>query len=115
MNSFVMRGVMTRIGFSEAAAQALVKKEGMNELEEIRLLSDDEVESLCKVIRRPGGTIPNPAGGPPIPAPGVQVNQHAEGHLKLLAFYLHHQEHVSRPVNAPDLTLATIRTVRELR
>jgi hypothetical protein len=115
MNNAVMRGVMTRIGFSEAAAQALVEEQGMNELEEIRLLSDDEVESLCKVIRRPGGTIPNPAGGPPIPAPGVQVNQRAEGHLKLLAFYLRHQERVSRPVNAPDLTLATIRTVRELR
>ncbi|KAI2505609.1 hypothetical protein MHU86_8851 [Fragilaria crotonensis] len=115
MNNAVMRGVMTRIGFSEAAAQALVEEQGMNELEEIRLLSDDEVESLCKVIRRPGGTIPNPAGGPPIPAPGVQVNQRAEGHLKLLAFYLRHQERVSRPVNAPDLTLAMIRTVRELR
>jgi hypothetical protein len=115
MNNAVMRGVMTRIGFSEAAAQALVEEQGMSELEEIRPLSDDEVESLCKVIRRPGGTIPNPAGGQPIPAPGVQVNQRAEGHLKLLACYLRHQERVSRPVNAPDITLATIRTVRELR
>jgi hypothetical protein len=115
MNNAVMRGVMTRIGFSEAAAQALVEDQDMNELKEIKLLSDDEVESLCKVIRRPGGTVPNPAGGVPIANPGVQVNQRAEGHLKLLAFYLCHQERVSRKVNAPDLTLAVIRTVRELR
>jgi hypothetical protein len=115
MNNAVMRGVMTRIGFSEAAAQALVEEQGMNELEEIKLLSDDEVESLCKVIRRPGGTVPNPAGGAPIANPGVQVNQRAEGHLKLLAFYLRHQDRVSRTINAPDLTLAVIRTVRELR
>jgi hypothetical protein len=78
-------------------------------------LSSNEVKSLCKVIRRPGGTIPNPAGGQPIAAPGVQVNQRAEGHLKLLAFNLHHQESASRPDNAPDITtLATIRTVCEL-
>jgi hypothetical protein len=117
MNNAVMRGVMTRIGFSVPAAQALVDEQGMNELEEIRLLTDDEVENLCKVIRRPGGTIPNPAGGnnPPIPAPGVQVSLRAEGHLKLLAFYLRHMERVSRHVDAATITLATIRTVRELR
>ncbi|KAI2509583.1 hypothetical protein MHU86_4844 [Fragilaria crotonensis] len=115
MNNAVMRGVFTRIGFSESASQALVEEQGMSDLEEIKLLSDEEVESLCKVIRRPGGTVPNPAGGAPIPAPGVQVNMRAEGHLKLLAFYLRHQERVSRAVQAPDITLPVIRTVRELR
>jgi hypothetical protein len=74
-NAVMMRRVMTRIGFSEAAAQALVEEHGMSKLEEIRLLSDDESKILCKVIRRPGGTIPNPADGQPIPAPDVQVNQ----------------------------------------
>lgn len=43
-----MRTVFGRIGFSEQAAQALVKDQGINSLEEIRrLLSDDKVESLC--------------------------------------------------------------------
>ena len=57
-----MRAAMVRIGFSEQAAQALVEDQGIATLEEIRLLSDDEIESLCKVIRRPGGTIPPPNG-----------------------------------------------------
>ena len=79
MNNAVMRGVMTRIGFSEDAAQALFNEQGMHELQEIRLLTDNEVKNLCKVIRRPaGGTILNPEGGNPNPAPGVQVNLRAE-------------------------------------
>jgi hypothetical protein len=116
MNNAVMRQVMTRIGFSDPAAQALVDEQGMDTLDEIKLLTDDEVESLCKVIRRPGGTIPAPnVGGAPIPAPGVQVNLRAEGHLKLLAFYLRHMERVSRTVTPASITLDVIRTLRELR
>lgn len=47
--------------------------------------------------------------------PGVSVNQRAEGHLKLLSFYLRHQARVSRTVTAADITLETIRSVRDLR
>jgi hypothetical protein len=51
----------------------------------------------------------------PVQNPGVPVNQHAENHLKLLAFYLCHQARVSRAVQVPDITLDAIRSVRELR
>jgi hypothetical protein len=92
----VMRAAMVRIGFSEQAAQALgVEEQGIATLDEIRLLSDEEIESLCKVIRRPGGAIPQPAAAAgaapiPIPNPGVQVNLRATTNLKLLSFYLRH-------------------------
>ncbi len=120
MNNAVMRAAMVRIGFTEMAAQALVDEQGMDTLEEIKLLTDDEIESLCKVIRRPGGMIPAPPGGAAggaakIPNPGVPVNQRAEGHLKLLAFYLRHQARISRTVTVAQVTLEAIRTVRELR
>jgi hypothetical protein len=47
----------------------------MDTLAKIQLLSDDEVESLCRVIRRPGGTIlgPNPDDAP-VNNPGTPVN-----------------------------------------
>jgi hypothetical protein len=84
----------------------------------VKLLTDEEVESLCKVIRRPGGNLPLAAGAlpgaGPVPNPGVPIIQRAEGHLKLLAFYLRHQARVSRNVTAPDITLDAIRSVREL-
>ncbi|KAI2513671.1 hypothetical protein MHU86_811 [Fragilaria crotonensis] len=115
MQNAVMRATMTRIGFTEAAAQALVEEQGIDSLDEVRLMTDEEIESLCKVLRRPGGMVPGAAGAAQVQNPGVQVNQRAEGHLKLMAFYLRHQARVSRVVHAPDITLETIRTVRELR
>jgi ribosomal protein S13 len=107
MNNAVMREAMTRIGFTEAAARALVEEQGIDNLEEVKLLIDDEIESLCRVIRRPGGNLHPVAGtlpgAVPVPInPGVPVNQRAEGHLKLLAFYLCHQARFSRNVTVPE-------------
>ena len=118
MNNAVMRAAMTRIGFTETAAQALVEEQGIDNLEEVKLLTDDDIENLCKVIRRPGGNLPPLAGAlpgaAPVPNPGVPVNQCAEGHLKLLAFYLRHRARISRKVIVPDITFEAIRLVQEL-
>lgn len=35
---------------------------------------------------------------------GINVNQRAESHLKLLTFLLRHQARISKTVNAPDTT-----------
>jgi hypothetical protein len=111
-----MRTMLNRIGFTIAASQVIVDEQGLDSLDEIRLLTDDEIDSLCKVIRRPGGQIPGPnPGDPPVNNPGTPVNLRAENHLKLLAFYLRHQERVSRRAAAADITLDTIRALRELR
>ncbi len=88
----------------------------MDVLEEIQLLTDDEIENLCKVIRRPGGVIPGPnPGDAPVNNPTTPINLRAENHLKLLAFYLRHQRRISRAVQVANITLETIRTLRELR
>jgi hypothetical protein len=112
-----MRTMLQRIGFSAAASQVLVDEQGMDTLAEIhQLLTDDEIENLCKVIRRPGGTVPGPnSGDAPVNNPGTPVNLRAENHLKLLVFFLRHQERVSKETNVANVTLNTIRTVRELR
>jgi hypothetical protein len=111
-----MRTMLQCIGFSAAASQVLVDEQGMDTLAEIQLLTDDEIENLCKVVRQPGGTIPGPnAGDAPVNNPGTPVNLRAENHLKLLAFLLRHQDRVSRDTNVANVTLDTIRTVRELR
>jgi len=111
-----IRTMLHRLGFSQAAAQVIVDEQGLDSLAEIQLLTDDEVESLCRVIRRPGGTIPglNP-GDAPVNNPGTPVNLQAENHLKLLAFFLRHQDRVGRTVTTADITLDSIRTLRELR
>jgi len=74
------------------AANFLANDQGMDSLDELRELTDTEVESLMKIVHRPGGTVPNPeiaiaavngvapAAGIPldIPIPGFQVSQRAK-------------------------------------
>ena len=105
-----------RIGFSLTASQVIVDEQGLDSLEEIKLLTDDEIENLCKVVRRPGGTIPgaNP-GDPPVNNPGTPVPLRAENHLTFLVFFLRHQERVSRGAGAASISLDMIRSFRELR
>ena len=102
MMNAVMRTTMRRIRFTDAAAQAIVDDQGIDALEEVKLISDDEIESLGKVLRRPGGMIAGVGDAPAVQNPGVQVNQRAEDHLKMMSFYLHHQVRVSRVVQAPE-------------
>ena len=112
MEPAAIRTALVRIGFLDAAAQAITDEQGINSLEEIRLLSDDEITNLGKLIRRPGGTVG--AGAAAVPNPGIQVNARAENNLKLTAFYLCHQVRTSHVVTPVSITLENIRSIREL-
>jgi hypothetical protein len=50
MNNAVMREAMTRIGFTEAAARALVEEQGIDNLEEVKLLIDDDFQGPCRSL-----------------------------------------------------------------
>lgn len=114
-----LRQAFVRIGFTNEAAQIITDVQGIDSLEEVRILTDEETGHLCKSIRRPGGMIANPnaaAGQPPqVPNPGVNVAMRAEISLKLMAYYLRHAVRVQRTVTAPDITLERIRSLRGLR
>ena len=60
-----IRTALTRIGFTQQAADFITDAQDMNSLDEFKLMTNKEVESLCKVVQRPGGTIPNPQAGDP--------------------------------------------------
>jgi hypothetical protein len=110
------RTMLQRMGLSATASVAITEEQGLDSLNEIKLLTDDEVESLCKVVRRPGGTIPGPnPGDAPVNNPGIPINLRAENHLKLLAFYLRHQDRIGRVPTVASITLDTVRELRELR
>lgn len=108
-----IRTALVRFGFLDATALAIVEEQGINSLEEIRLLSDDEITNLGKLLRRQGGTIG--VGEAAVPNPGIQVNARAENNLKLLAFFLRHQVRTSRHTTPALITLERIRSIRELR
>jgi hypothetical protein len=44
-----------RLGCTVATAQAIVNDQGIHSLVELKALKDADVETLCKVICRPGG------------------------------------------------------------
>ena len=130
-----IRTALGRLGFSNEAANYITSNQngqGMNSLAEFAVLTDDEVENLCKVVRRPGGMMQNPnAAAPPgadaaaaaaaaaqpaqIPNPGLAVTLRAENNLKLACYFLRYKERTSRAVTADMITLASVRELRPYR
>ena len=112
-----LRQAYVRLGFTNAAAHSITDEQQIDTVTELGLLLDDDVKRLCKVVRRPGGTIPNPVGDEPqlVPDPGVPVSMRAETNLKLAAYWVRHQGRISREPIAVNITLENVRKLRELR
>ena len=60
-----LRAAFTRLGFSAKAAGFITNDQGLNTLDELKVLTNDKIESLCKVVWRPGGKVPNSNSGDP--------------------------------------------------
>jgi hypothetical protein len=116
-----MRTAMQRLGCSQGAAQAIVNEQGIDSIDELKALKDEDVVALCKVVRRPGGTVPNPnaaqADQPAqIPAVGQAIPIRAEQNIKLAAYYVRHMiDRISRPVTIADIDVTAVRGVREMK
>ena len=92
----------------------------MGSLEELHLLTDDDVKTLCTVTHCPSGTIDNsnvpaPQAGlhPQVANLGIMVTQHAKNNLKSASYYLKNRGETSRIVTPADITLSNICTQRE--
>ena len=71
----------------EPLRNAFVDEQGFSEWNDGKDLTMEDIETMCKNMRRPGGTIPNPragdAGQPPtLPNPGIHVGYVQEKKLK---------------------------------
>jgi hypothetical protein len=114
-----LRTALARVGFTAPVAINITDVENIDSLEELKLLSSDDVETLCKTLRSPGGLVNNPnagiAGQPPqIRNPGRHVSARAEKNMKLTTYFLRHQDHCSRTAQAADITLLNIRPMTDL-
>ena len=98
-----MHAALCRLGFSAQAASDIIGEQGIDTREELRVLDDKEVESLCKVVRKPGGTSNTS---------GTVVSLRAEANLKMAVYYLKYLERTSRPADANNITLNTVRSLR---
>ena len=82
---------LTRLSFSAKTAGFITEDQGIDTLDELKVLTNDEIESLCKVVWRSGGTVPNPNDGDPgqpatLSNPGEQVPLRAELNFKLACY-----------------------------
>ena len=115
-----LRAALTRLGRSAKGAGFRTDDQELDALDDLKVLTNYEIESLCNVIRRPGGTIPNPnAGAPGQPATlsntGEQVPLRAELYLKLACYYLRFKDRTSRVVGAPEINLVSTSRLRNHR
>ena len=93
----------SRVGFTQGAAQEIANNQGVDSVDELRILDDSRVENLCKVLRRPGGTDDNNNVNR-----GTMVSARAEDNLKLAVIFVKHRDRVSRAVPLDDITLASL-------
>jgi hypothetical protein len=118
--AILARQILQLIGFSAPASQAITDQ-AHNSLDELSLLTDDEVDGLCKSLRSPGGLIPGPpaiaggVAGPLGPNPGIFVPTRAQNNLKLLAYYLRFQQRTSMTPIVAQITMINIRALRAQR
>ena len=110
-----MRQVMVRMGFTNEGAAAVVNPEGqgVDSIENLRLMTDNDVESLCAVIRRPGGTIADGQGNQ-VPNRGVNISILAEKKLKLAVYFVKHKKRCSEDVDFAQITLANVQALQSL-
>lgn len=111
------QAALTRLGFNDGARDALTDANRENvQIETLATMTDDDVETLCKSLRRPGGLIvgalpPGAAVGavpPMVPNPGYHVSALAEKNLKTAVFIALHFSRTGRTLSAAFLDAARI-------
>ena len=80
----LMTRVLRLIGFSPEAAGAMVNEQLLINQETVEL-DDEQVENLCRTVRKPGGG-----------TEGHQIAEMARTRLQLLVFYVKHLDRVDR-------------------
>ena len=75
-----------RLGFSPKAAKLLIREQGPDSPDRLRVFTDKNVDDICNVSRKPGG---KNANGKPIR--GQQVSVIVQENLKLAALLFHHR------------------------
>jgi hypothetical protein len=86
---------------------------------------ESDIEDVCKIIRRSGGTVPNPNTGrggrglppPPdmIPNPGVQIGHLHEKKLKMVRYYVFHLQRVQQIIDPNTATMDVLQQIYLLK
>ena len=108
-----MRTMFTRLGFLNQGPNMITVNQGIDNIDVLADLDNDEIDTLLKLLCCPGGVIANPNAADPgqpayINAPGIFVSMRAATNLKLAVYYCRHMRRTSRPFAAALITPTTI-------
>ena len=111
MSGVTLRSAYVRIGFSAESALVITDAKVIDCTEDIKIITDGEIDNICKVIRRPGGinTITN------FYNLEKQVSLRAKNNLKLARFFLKHKVKTRRVAVSTDTNLDKVHLLRELK
>lgn len=109
------------LGISQVSVRNALRVQGIGTVADFVSLTENDIEDVCKIIRRPGGTIPNPAFGrggrnaalvpEMLPNPGIQIGHLHEKRLKMLRYFIFHLQRIQRDFD-PDV--ATMNVLQEI-
>ena len=63
MDALAMHSIFTQMGCMNQAANAIVAYQGINRLNELCYLTDNDIETLCKNVKHLGGVAGGKGGG----------------------------------------------------
>jgi hypothetical protein len=106
------------LGIAQDEVRTALRAQGLGTVADFATLSESDVEDVCKIIRRPGGKIPNPNAGRGgrgaadlVPNPGVQLGHLHEKKRKMLRYYIFHLQRVQREF---DPIIATMDVLHQI-
>lgn len=113
--------MQTMLLITSPTARTALGNQGLNNYDDFLTLTEKDIADICSNVRKPGGTIANPAlvagGNQPalIPNPGTPIGYVFEKRLKMLRYYRLHLQRIQRPFDDTTATLARLANVYALK
>ena len=99
------------IGFPTEAELVITDTKGLDRIKKLEIITDGEIENMCKIIRRPGGI--NPITN--VANLGLKVSLRAKNKLKLSRFFLKHKTRTVRVSVPTDIMLDSVRILPDIK
>ena len=93
-------GVADVPGGTANLRRVAVQEEGLGVIDDFIEFTEDDIQTLCQSVRKPGGTIPHPTNvGATLPNPGFSISAISEKRMKLAAYAASIYDMIGRPID----------------
>ena len=110
MTTAIIRTTLVRLGISVNAARFIVDEQGIDDETSLLDLTDDEIEAICKVCRKPHVIIHGVSH-----ANGVPISFKHQTAFKILLFLVKFKQMTSRGLDLPGINRESLIPMRSFR